>query len=147
MNRCVIDASALVKLVVPETDSEAMHTLAACFRNGQIQLLAPDYILVECANVLWKYARQTQTPESDVREAFQVIRRLGVELVPQVLLLEAALSLALEHKQPVYDALYLALAHQENAALITADERLANTVATQGFSIVLLSEWRPTEEH
>lgn len=145
MNRYVIDASALVKLVVPETGSEAMHALAASFRTGQVHLLAPDFILVECANVLWKYARQTQTPEVEVQEALQVIRRLGIEYVPQILLLEAALALALEHQRPIYDALYLALARRENAALITADERLVNTLAGQGFPMVLLREWHPTE--
>ena len=143
----MIDASALVKLVVPETDSEVMHHLAVSFRAGQIHLLAPDFILVECANVLWKYARQTETPEAEVHEAFQVIRRLGVEHVSQGLLLDGALTLALEHNQPIYDALYLALARRENAPLITADERLVNTVAAQGLSLVLLKEWRLTEEH
>jgi predicted nucleic acid-binding protein len=68
VNRFVIDASALIKLVIPETDSEAMHALASSFRTGQTRLLAPDFILVECANVLWKYALQTQTPESEVLE-------------------------------------------------------------------------------
>ena len=38
----MIDASALVKLVVPETDSEAMHTLAVSFWAAQIHLLAPE---------------------------------------------------------------------------------------------------------
>ncbi len=47
MIRYVIDASALVKLVVPEDDSDKMQTLAALHRTGTIQLLTPDFALIE----------------------------------------------------------------------------------------------------
>ena len=143
MNRYVIDASALVKLVVPETDSDVMHSVAVAYRRRQIHLLAPEHILVECANVLWKYAARTQTPAAEVQEAFQILLRLGIEYVPQVTLLEAAITLAMEHKRPVYDALYLVLSSGENAPLITADEKMVNVMASQTFPMVLLREWQP----
>jgi predicted nucleic acid-binding protein len=141
VNRYVIDASALVKLVIPETDSEAMHALAASFRAGQVHLMAPEFILVECANVLWKYARQTQTPEAEIQEAFRVLLGLGIEHVAQTHILESAITLALEHQRSVYDALYLALARREGAILITADERLVNAMTVGGFPLVLLRAW------
>ncbi len=61
----VIDASVLVKLVIPEDDSDKMHTLAALHRAGTIRLLAPDCALTECANVLGRYVRRTGTPPED----------------------------------------------------------------------------------
>lgn len=96
---------------------------------------------MECANVLWKYARQTQTPEEEIQEALRVLLGLDIEYVAQTLLLERAITLAVERQRSVYDALYLALAHREGATLITADERLVNAMTVVGFSLVLLREW------
>ena len=44
MIRYVIDASVLVKLVVPEDGSDMMPTLAALPRAGTIRLLVPDFV-------------------------------------------------------------------------------------------------------
>ncbi len=44
-------------------------------------------------------------------------------------LVPAALQLARRHGRTVYDSLYLVLAIQESATMITADEKLANAVA------------------
>lgn len=75
--RYVIDASALVKLVVPEDDSDKMQALAALHRSGTIRLLVPDIVLTECANVLGRYARRTETPHQEMQEAFQILCQLG----------------------------------------------------------------------
>jgi predicted nucleic acid-binding protein len=44
-------------------------------------------------------------------------------------LLSDAVSVALAAKQTVYDSLYIALALRYDAEMITADQRLANSVA------------------
>lgn len=141
MIRYVIDASALVKLVVPEDDSDKMQALAALHRAGTIRLLAPDFILTECANVLGRYARRTETPHQEMQEAFQILCQLGLEEVGHRALVEEALPLAMQHDQSVYDVLYLVLALREKIPLITADERFVNALKPQGFSLLLLREW------
>jgi predicted nucleic acid-binding protein len=146
VTRYVIDASVLVKLVVPEDNSEKMRALAASFRAGVVHLLAPDFILTECANVLWKYARQTSTPAEEIQEAFRVLCDLGIEQIPHRTLLEGALALAAEYDRAVYDALYLVLARREGVPLITADERLVNALAPKGFALILLREWPSASE-
>lgn len=73
MTRYVIDASVLIKLVVPEDNSEKMRALTSSFRMGTVRLLAPDFIFPECANVLWKYAKRTHTPQEEIQEAFRVL--------------------------------------------------------------------------
>jgi predicted nucleic acid-binding protein len=137
----VIDASVLVKLVVPEDDSDKMQALAALHRTGTIRLLAPDFILTECANVLGRYARRTETPHKEMQEAFQILCQLGLEEVGHRALVEEALTLAMQHDRSVYDVLYLVLALREEVPLITADERFVNALKPQGFSLLLLREW------
>lgn len=101
MMRYVLDASALVKLVVPEDDSDKMQTLAALHRAGTINLLAPDFALTECANVLGRYARRTGTPHEEMHEAFRILCQVEIEEVPHRRLLEEALTLAMRHDRAV----------------------------------------------
>ena len=49
--------------------------------------------------------------------------------VPSLKLLGSALQIATGFERTVYDSLYVALAVQTNSQLITADERLANSLA------------------
>jgi predicted nucleic acid-binding protein len=51
--------------------------------------------------------------------------------VPSLKLLENAFQIATAYGRTVYDCLYVALAVQTNAQLITADERLANALAAR----------------
>lgn len=141
MMRYVIDASALVKLVIPEDDSEKMQALATLHRAATIRLLIPDFALTECANVLGRYARRTGTPPEDMQEAFQILCQLGLEEVGHRAFVEEALTLAMQHDRSVYDVLYLALALKEGVSLMTADERFVNALKPKGFSLILLSEW------
>ena len=55
------------------------------------------------------------------------------------------LALALEH--PVYDCLYLALAHRIGATVVTADRRFANAVApTEPVdSVIMLADYAETQ--
>jgi predicted nucleic acid-binding protein len=141
VTRYVIDASVLVKLVVPEDDSDKMRALAALHRTGTVRLLAPDFVFTECANVLWKYMRRTALPQEEIQEAFQVLCQLGIEEVAQRVLLEEELSLTTQYDRPIYDMLYLVLARREGVSLITADERLVNALTPQGFALILLRDW------
>jgi len=139
--RYVIDASVIIKLVVPEDGSDAMHMLAALHRAGTIRLLAPDFALTECANVLGRYARRTGTPPEDMQEAFQILCQLEIEEVAHRELVEDSLTLSMRHDRAVYDVLYLALAQKEGISLITADERFVNALKPHGFALILLSDW------
>jgi predicted nucleic acid-binding protein len=46
-------------------------------------------------------------------------------------LIDSAFQIATAFERTVYDCLYVALAVHSNAQLITADERLANSLAAQ----------------
>jgi predicted nucleic acid-binding protein len=64
LSRYVVDASLVFKWFVPEMDAEA----AAELRYGTHVLLAPDLLLPELTNVLWKRTRRGEITEEEGHE-------------------------------------------------------------------------------
>lgn len=129
----VVDASVAVKWVIPEVLSD----LADRVRDGAEDVLAPDLLLVEVANALW---RKTTAREISAREAdgaFDLVRRSGIDLRPAGPLLPRAMDLARRLGHPVYDCVYLALAEREEATLVTADQRLLRRLSARELEIAV----------
>ena len=122
----VIDTSALIKFVIAEEYTDLVRQIVSLHESSEIQLIAPNFLLVECANVLWKNALRTGESFEDVMVALNDLQGINIGLVPQEDLLEDALRLALNVETTVYDALYCVLAQRENAEIITEDRRLRN---------------------
>ena len=137
----IIDASALVKLVIPEEHSDIARRIVSSYQRGEMRLLAPDFILTECANVLWRHAIRAGSSTTEAIATLNVLRGRAIALVPQRELVDAALGFAVTYGSSVYDALYCALALREDAALITADSRLVNRVAGSGVRAFTLPDW------
>lgn len=124
MSELVIDASVAIKWVAPEALSE--HAVALL--EGP-RLAAPDLLVAECANILWKKVARSEMEGDAAIVAAQAIERVEIELVPMRLLLAESLKLALELDHPAYDCLYLALALARDCRFVTADGRLVNKLA------------------
>lgn len=133
MTDLVIDSSAFVKLFVPEDGSARTLELA----TKAEQLLAPDYIMTETANTLWKYVRWQGLPADRALDRLDVARRYDIELVPTDELLPEALAIACELPHPLYDCLYLLLALRGGRTLATADKRMRATAEGLGVRV----EW------
>ena len=121
--KLVVDASVAVKwLFTEEGTVEARQLLA-----HRIVLHAPDFILTEAANVIWKKARRKEIVHT--QPYFEEIARLSdvVVLCPSADLVAHTLAIALEIDHPVYDCLYLACAEGEGAPLVTADGKLCDS--------------------
>lgn len=136
-----IDTSALVKYVLPEQDSSIAEKIVAFHRAGAVNLIAPQYILVESGNVLWKHLQRHNLGVEDAVESFRALRNLAIGLVPDAELLEDALTIAADNGITVYDSLFCTLAVRENVPLITSDQVLVRRVANTGVRATLLSEW------
>ena len=133
----VVDASVAVKWVLEEEDSWMARGLVS------LRLLAPEFMLLECANVLWHRVRRGELDEAKVRAKLHWLSKSPVALVPDRDLIKPALDLAVTLAHPVYDCLYLALAEDELLPLVTADRRLIETAARAGLKqgrILALSE-------
>ncbi len=121
----VVDASVAVKWVIPEVLSEQAQSV----RGGADRLLAPDLLLPEAANALWKKLTRREISAGEAAQAIDLLMASGLDLRPSGPLLGRALALARRLRHPVYDCIYLALAQAEGATLITADRRLLASVA------------------
>lgn len=124
----VIDASVAIKWVVGEPGSEAAVRLV----NGEARLSAPDLLMPECANILWKKARRGELSREEAGLALDLLVRADVELVPSRALAASALALSLDLDHPAYDCVYLALAIQRGDTFVTADGRFVRLVTDRG---------------
>ncbi len=121
----VVDVSIAVKWVIPEVLSDRAETV----RDQADRLLAPDLLLPEAANALWKKLIRREITAREAAQAIDLLMASGLDLRPSGPLLGRALALARRLRHPVYDCLYLALAQAEHATLVTADQRLLARVA------------------
>jgi len=123
----VVDASVAIKWVLDEPGSEAAARL-----QREEPLAAPDLMIVECANVLWKKARRRDISRGQAELGLTAIRATPVRLLRTNDYAATAQALAFDLDQTAYDALYLAVALTERATLVTADAAFAQGVARHG---------------
>ena len=137
----VVDACVAIKWFVPEDEA----TTACELLSTDTKFHAPDVILIEVANALWKNARRGHIPAESATIAMERLPRFFAELVPFESLRRRTLELALALDHPVYDCAYLACALHYKQCLITADTKLAAKLAAAGYHdrVLLLSDWRP----
>jgi predicted nucleic acid-binding protein len=115
----VIDASIAVKWVVEEDG-----TAAALLLRKQAKLIAPELLVAECANILWKKVRRNELSKDEALLAARLLQGVDLELLPTRSLFEAATLIAIDLDHPAYDCLYVALAAANDCSFVTADERL-----------------------
>lgn len=126
MTKYVVDASVAIKWVVEEAGST--QAIIILKRGG---LAAPDLIVSECANILWKKWRRDELTKDEALMAARLLEQAEMELTASRTLLAASTALAIEIDHPAYDCLYLALALERGAKFITADDRLIRKLAQQ----------------
>jgi len=124
----VIDASVAIKWVIDEPGT----TEALSLRRHR--LLAPDLLVAECANILWKKVRRKELSEDEALLAARLLARSDMEFEPMRALLEPATRLAIALDHPAYDCAYLALAEARGCDFVTADAALRRKVLSAGLA-------------
>jgi predicted nucleic acid-binding protein len=123
--KLVLDASAVVRIIEGSPQAAAMgEALAAADL-----VLAPELMLTEVANALWRLQRAGQLEGAGLQQRFERAVALVDHIEPDRTLQAEALALATHLDHPVYDCLYLVLARREVAALLSADQRLLKLAA------------------
>lgn len=125
----VVDASAALKWILDEDGQAAALSLL-----DEDVLHAPDFLLVEVANVLWSKVRRRILDRTHADAAYDAIAAVPVAYTSVAELTVPARSLAHALDLSVYDALYAALAQRLRCALATADARLAGAVDASGIA-------------
>ena len=123
----IVDTSVALKWVLDEDGSDAAERL-----TRQQQLGAPDFLLIECANVLWTKARRRQISVAEAQAALAAVHANPLSLFAMADYAVSAQALAFELDQTAYDSLYLAVALAERAVLVTADRAFVDAAARHG---------------
>jgi predicted nucleic acid-binding protein len=122
----VLDANVVVKWFIPEVDSDKADRLLADFRNHRLDIIAPDVLVSEVGNTLWKRSVKKDISVADAASSYTDFLDLDVPLHSSTTIAEDALSIATSEQHPLYDTLYISLALKKGCEFITADERLVN---------------------
>ncbi len=131
----VVDASIALKWVMTEAGSDEASLLLADMVDRDLSLVAPEHLLGEIGNGLRKRVAQGALSADDALAAMEAIAALDLELVGGSERWFRSLSAALEWEVTTYDALYVLLAVDLDAELITADVRLAESAGRKSLPV------------
>lgn len=137
----VVDASVVLKWVLPEEDSD----LADGLLDRGRALHAPAFVFVELADALWFQMRAGKLNAAEAAGCMRDLRGAPLELWDGEEPLPATLELAQRLDHAVYDCAYLALALHLEGIYVTADRRFrqkARTRAELRDQTLLLSDLR-----
>ncbi len=115
-----IDASVATKWLLPEEHSAQ----AASVNARRFDLVAPELLIVEVANLLRKRQRRGELALNQVGTLIDSLTSLPIRLVSHLGLAKAALVLSARLDHGLHDCVYLATAVAESCRMVTADRRL-----------------------
>ena len=132
-----LDASALVKLFVPETGSDDLNQALA----GLTDVIVSDLALTEMASALGRRTREQLLTREEAQRLYREASKLHAsshhaELTPPIHRRAERLMLSLTIPLRAIDALHLATAlDAEAATVVTFDPRLREAAASQGLFV------------
>lgn len=138
--RVVVDSCVAAKWFFNEEHSLKAHSLL----GAGLHLVAPDFALVELANVVWKtHKRRLITLESALSRVEDAPRFFS-QLIRTEELLSDALVLGALIDVPVYDCAYVVVARALDAPLVTADSKLLAKLSgtPDAANVVHLADWK-----
>lgn len=127
----LIDSSVAIKWVVPEEGTDLALALRLKF-----ELYAPELIIPEIANILWKKYQRNELSKEETEMASELLAYSGIQYFSMNDLLVKATDLAIALRHPAYDCIYLAAAAAKNIPFVTADARLTRKLVEQRFTAV-----------
>jgi predicted nucleic acid-binding protein len=130
----VVDASVAAAWLVDDT----LSIDAVSLLDEKEELIAPDFLTVEVANVLWKRLMRGELEEEIAEKLLAHFAAVGIKFERSSALVSAGLALARTLRHPVYDCLYLALAQDRGVPLATFDSRMAAAARTAAIPL-----WTP----
>jgi len=132
-----LDASALVKLFVPEVGSDELNQALA----GLADVIVSDLALPEMASALGRRTRERVLRREEAQRLYREATKLHAssrqaELTPPIHRRAERLMLSLTSPLRTLDALHLATAlDAEAATIVTFDPRLREAAASQGLFV------------
>ena len=117
----ILDASVIAKWFLDEEGTEKALEIREKYFQDEFDISVPDLLIYEIANTL-KYSNFS-SPEID--RAITSIYSMDLFIVdPSENIMSKASEIAINNEITIYDATYVALAHQLSTKIITADKPL-----------------------
>jgi predicted nucleic acid-binding protein len=135
MSIYVVDASVAAKWFTEEEHAETAMTLL----DGNHQLHAPDFFMLEMDSIVCKWIRRGIITEAEGNEVRSTLSQLPMQKHSFKTLQESAYLMANRTGSTIYDCLYVVLAALLKGRLVTADRQLYNSIARGPFAKHL--EW------
>jgi predicted nucleic acid-binding protein len=132
-----LDASALVKLFVPEAESDELNQAL----TGLTDVIVSDLALTEIASALGRRTREHLLTREQAQRLYREASKLHAashhaELTPPIHRRAERLMLSLPIPLRALDALHLATAlAAEAATVVTFDPRMRNAASSQGLFV------------
>lgn len=117
----VFDASAIFPLFVTEDKSQIAKEVFSQHKD----IIFIDYILIEISNGLASSVRRQRITKDFALNVQKNLHFVINDTIKAHQYLNAAFELSLSINHPVYDCLYAVAAKENNAILVTADEKFA----------------------
>lgn len=130
--RVVVDASAALEVVLGRGKARQL----ALVLEAADEVLAPELLVPEVVNTVWKYHRFENLSLSACDRALELALALADVLISCKDLYREAFLLARTARRPAYHMFYLALARREDAAFLTIDASLRREAERQGIPVL-----------
>lgn len=115
----VVDASVAIKWYVPEIYEQE----ASRMQQSGDELHAPELILPEFGNIVWKKVARREITEKEGQRIVSKFSKSKLIFHPHGQIIKSAFTGATMTGQTVYDWTYLSLALSLGCQFVTADER------------------------
>lgn len=130
MTAVVVDASVVLKWFIEESLVDEAESILKTFDS----LYAPGLVVAEVTNAIWKKCLRGEITRAQADSIAEEMLLSPLLYVPESILCQRALEIALTLRHPVYDCLYLACAESLEAELVTADSRFHAAVRNSDFA-------------
>jgi predicted nucleic acid-binding protein len=135
--KCVLDSSVGFNWFLIEDQTDKARLLRDDYCAGHLELIAPDVFPIEIVHALTRAERTNRITAQEGSRLVADLFRILPALHQSLLLLPRAYEISSQIRIGVYDCRYVALAEREQCDLVTADQRLSNSL--KGFPVRSLS--------
>ena len=130
--KIIVDASVAVEIATKRPQASRLRALT----HSSEEVIAPDLIIAEIVNAIWKYHNFGLMPLAEAMESLDRGIRVPDTLVSCREVSAEAFALARNSKHPAYDMFYLALARRLNAPLLSLDRKSRQIAAVEGITVL-----------
>lgn len=140
MTSYVVDTSVVVQRFIVDRYTPQTRILFSQLQTG-VNLVIPEFCLLECTNVFWKQVRFQGMPLSAAEYLINDLLAVPFQIESPRDFLQQALQIGSEFQLAVYDSVFVALAQELNIPLISVDERQVRAAIAQNIPIKSISDF------